>query len=151
MIVGFTGTRRGMTAAQHRAVCQLVQELRPTEVHHGCCVGADAQAHAVAMSYGWPIHGHPGPSGKLRMLLSDVVDQPGFREAKNVSGFCKLYPAKEYGARNQVIVNKCDVLVAAPAEQAPQSSGGTWQTVRRARTAGKHVIIVWPDGTRCDS
>lgn len=132
MIVGFTGTRRGMTAAQHRAVCQLVQELRPTEVHHGCCVGADAQLHEAAKWF-WPVHGHPGPDGPNRARLE---------------GFARMWRAKDYGGRNQDIVDACDVLVAAPAEQAPQSSGGTWQTVRRARAARKRVVIVWPDGSR---
>lgn len=58
-----------------------------------------------------------------------------------------MWPATDYGTRNQDIVDACDVLVAAPAAHAPQSRGGTWQTVRRARTAQKRVIIVWPDGS----
>jgi hypothetical protein len=135
MIVGFTGTRRGMTAAQHRAVLQLVQELRPTEVHHGCCVGADAELHGTARWF-WPVHGHPGPDGPYRARLE---------------GFTKLYPSKGYSFRNQDIANACDVLVAAPAESAPQSSGGTWQTVRRARAGGKRVVVVWPDGSRYET
>jgi hypothetical protein len=130
-IVGFTGTRDGMTWAQHKRVSEILHELRPIEVHHGCCVGADAQFHAVALWF-WPVIGHPGPDGPLRAQLT---------------GFRRLEPSKDYGERNQDIVNVCEVLIAAPKEAREMSSGGTWQTVRRARKAGKPIKIVWPDGS----
>ncbi len=132
MVVGFTGTREGMSRMQLERVTQIVNELRPTEVHHGCCVGADAQFHG-AMLDDYSIIGHPGPDGPLRF-----VDY-SFR-------FITLHPAKDYGARNQDIIDACDVLVAAPKEMAEAQRGGTWQTVRKARKAHKRVIIVWPDG-----
>jgi hypothetical protein len=131
MIVGFTGTRDGMTREQGERAAQIVHEQRPTEVHHGCCVGADAELHAVAKWF-WSVVGHPGPQGQHRAELT---------------GFARLHPAKDFGDRNQDIVDACDVLVAAPKEYSEQPSGGTWQTVRRARRAGKRVIIVWPDGS----
>lgn len=130
MIVGFTGTRNGMSPAQRERVMQVIQALRPAEVHHGCCVGADEEMHLVMRWYA-PMHGHPGPPG-LRM--------------RSREGFGRLYPEKDYGARNQDIVDACNVLVAAPAEMMEQPSGGTWQTVRRARRAKKRIVVVWPDG-----
>lgn len=131
MIVGFTGTRDGMTREQHAVVAQRIHALRPTEVHHGCCVGADAELHEVARWF-WPVVGHPGPPGPNRAELV---------------GFHRLCAAKDYGPRNQDIVDCCDMLVAAPKESREQSSGGTWQTVRRARAAGRKIVIVWPDGS----
>ena len=131
MIVGFTGTRDGMSREQGARVAQVVHEQRPTEVHHGCCVGADEELHNIARWF-WPVIGHPGPPGPLRASLV---------------GFTRVHPAKGYGDRNQDIVDACDVLVAAPKEAKEQPSGGTWQTVRRARRAGKRVIVIWPDGS----
>lgn len=145
MIVGFTGTRDGMSFAQSESLLRVLRGLCPTEVHHGCCVGADAQLHNLAY-WDWPLYGHPGPPGPLRMQISGVVDEPGFRFARNINGFCFLYPAKDYGARNQDIVRVCHVLVAAPAEMV-EARGGTWQTVRRARKARRKIVVVWPDGS----
>lgn len=136
MIVGFTGTREGMSAAQVETVARLLRELRPTEVHHGCCVGADEQLHAIAR-VDYAVYGHPGPAGRLSMDLSGGINYRGFRE---------LHVHKDYGPRNQDIVDACDVLVDAPAEMVEAARGGTWQTVRRARRAGKRIIIAWPDG-----
>ncbi len=130
MVIGFTGTREDMSQTQLECVTQIVRELGPSEVHHGCCVGADAQFHE-AMFRDCLVVGYPGPTGPLRATLV---------------GFAVEFGARDYGARNQTIVNVCDVLIAAPAEMAEAPSGGTWQTVRRARAAGKRVVIVWPDG-----
>lgn len=135
MIIGFTGTREGMSFAQSESLLRVLRELSPTEVHHGCCVGADAEVHLLAYLE-WPTHGHPGPFGPLRMPLDETI----------AHGFHVLHAPKDYGARNQDIVDVCDVLVAAPMEMMEVQRGGTWQTVRRARKARKKVIIVWPDG-----
>jgi predicted Rossmann fold nucleotide-binding protein DprA/Smf involved in DNA uptake len=39
--------------------------------------------------------------------------------------------------RNQEIVNKADILIAFPI----RNSGGTWDTIRKARKAGKKVLV----------
>jgi hypothetical protein len=48
MIVGFTGTRKGMTHTQRVQVVNILSGLQPDAFHHGGCVGADAEAHALA-------------------------------------------------------------------------------------------------------
>lgn len=54
MIIGFTGTRYGMTEEQKKSLRNLLLELggefplaRKT-VHHGDCVGADREFHYLA-------------------------------------------------------------------------------------------------------
>jgi hypothetical protein len=47
---------------------------------------------------------------------------------------------ERYYARNQKIVDDCDLLVAFTERE----SGGTWDTIKRARKAGKPVKIVKP-------
>lgn len=136
MILGFTGTRRGMTMAQSRQVAAIIAMRTPVEVHHGCCKGADVQFHGLCAAYAPAArrHGWPGPIGVWRA---------------EIDGLDFEHPWMPYGERNQAIVNACDVLIAAPLEHGAcwiAGGGGTWQTIRRAREARKPVIIVWPDG-----
>ena len=46
MVIGFTGTKHGMTEQQKKAIADIVNHayLEGTlTVHHGCCVGADTE------------------------------------------------------------------------------------------------------------
>jgi len=51
--------------------------------------------------------------------------------------------------RNQDIVLAVEVLIACPWEMkiSDNGRGGTWYTMRRAREAGRALIVCWPDGT----
>lgn len=44
MILGFTGTRQGMTDYQQAQVRRFLVAYQCTILHHGDCIGADAQA-----------------------------------------------------------------------------------------------------------
>jgi hypothetical protein len=134
--VGFTGTRRGMTEAQSRAAWQALCDLIGgdtqllVEVHHGECVGADAQFHKHAVELGARIIGHPCTLVGLRADLT-------------------VHESREPKAplmRNHDIVNETKVLIAAPHELYLQPRGGTWATYRLARRLNHHVILVRPDG-----
>jgi len=131
-IVGFTGTRYGMTAAQWEAVDRLLGELFARELHHGDCVGADADAHAIA---------------KKRQLR--IVIHPPLQEEHRA--FCRdadvIAPTKSHFARNRDIVERAAVLIATPYESEVQLRGGTWYTVGYARKVGRPVHVVWPDGS----
>lgn len=133
MIVGFTGTRQGITRSQHDAICRIVDELHPVaEAHHGDCVGADRDFHLLVVSrVGCETHVHPPSNPALRAWMpADVVHEP-----------------KPYLARDADIVAAGDVLIACPAQRQEQRRGsGTWATVRMARTAGLPVVIVYPTG-----
>lgn len=59
MKVGFTGTHHGMTLGQQEAFRKLLCELDTIEFHHGDCIGADVQAHMIAMDYPIRIVVHP--------------------------------------------------------------------------------------------
>lgn len=51
MVIGFTGTRHGMTNAQRDTVLKLLSEkLTPSSAVHGDCVGADADFDAICTS-----------------------------------------------------------------------------------------------------
>jgi predicted Rossmann fold nucleotide-binding protein DprA/Smf involved in DNA uptake len=52
-----------------------------------------------------------------------------------------------YMDRNARLVALGDMLLAFPATRAEELRSGTWSTIRRARKAGKRIVIVPLDGT----
>lgn len=134
MILGFTGTREGMTDVQRERVAQLLFDERPAVVHHGDCVGADSQFHDSALLLPVPprIETHPCTLTKFR----------AYRKADVV------HPVKPPRNRNQDIARSSDHLIAAPLMMPALSPfSGTWQTVRFMLGFKKTVTVVWPDGS----
>lgn len=136
LVVGFTGTQRGMTAPQFHSVAALLRGMQVREVHHGDCIGADADFDRCVrwlFGGGMRVVIHPPTNPKKRAYCA--VDP-----SENL-------PALPYLIRNQAIVSASDAILACPFEDQEQIRSGTWSTVRRARTAGKHVTVVRPDGS----
>lgn len=130
MRIGFTGTREGMTTEQKETVKQLLIEHQPDWIHHGDCVGADADFHQIGRELGIRIKGHPPIKPDYRAYCEfDEVNSP-----------------KSYYARNRDIVTESGLLIATPKENSQQTKGGTWYTVGYAQTVKKPRIIVWPGG-----
>lgn len=130
MKLGFTGTRRGMTDAQVEAFGVLFRALRPTELHHGDCIGADADAHHAAREDGVRTVIHPPINAEHRAWCKGDVELPPL----------------PYFARNRAIVDATEMLIAASLTPHRTERGGTWYTVDQAVKCGKPVMIVWPDG-----
>lgn len=129
-IIGFSGTRTGMTRAQIDAVYTLLEDTRGGVGHHGDCVGADVDFHGILRNLGgWRIVVHPPIKTTLR----------AYCEADEWAS------AQPYLVRNMDIVNECKFLIATPRDNKP-AAGGTWFTVRRAALAGRVGAVVWPDG-----
>jgi hypothetical protein len=129
--IGFTGTRQGMTAEQACALRDLLTSHPGAVLHHGDCIGADEQAHDIAVSQGCGIVIHPPLDDKQR----------AFRPA------VRTRTPKPYLVRNKAIVRETDLLIATPAEASEQLRSGTWSTVRFARRQGRAIWIIQPDGT----
>jgi hypothetical protein len=130
MKLGFTGARKGMTAQQQSAIEVLVADPVVTIVHHGDCVGADAEFHDAAVKYDKYVVVHPPSDSKLRAWCQgDEVRHP-----------------RPYLERNRRIVDSVDLLVATPNSDEEQERSGTWATIRYARKVGRPVKIVWRDG-----
>lgn len=64
--VGFTGTRHGMTDAQKVTLETMLIQLGGAEFHHGDCIGADSEAHDIAMECGYCPIIHPPTNPALR-------------------------------------------------------------------------------------
>jgi hypothetical protein len=129
---GFTGTRQGLTAAQHAALARQLEVCEGvTWWLHGDCVGADAESHLLAQALGYKIGVFPPTESKWRAFC--VADY--------------LHPPQSYGERNRLIVDRCQYLLAAPEGWVELGRSGTWSTVRYARSRGRLLSIIWPDGT----
>lgn len=129
MIYGFTGTQEGMTPFQKGAIRGLFS-LISGELHHGDCIGSDAEAHDIAVELGWEIVIHP-PSN------------PAKRAFKTASRILRPWP---YLERNHHIVDATKVLVATPKEYEEQMRSGTWATIRYAQKKHRPILIVYPNG-----
>jgi hypothetical protein len=117
-----------MTPAQRERVRVTLSQLGVTELHHGDCVGADAEAHEIARTLGAVVISHP----------PDKDDRRAF------CGADEMLPPAPYLMRNRAIVDSVKVLVAAPASDHEVLRSGTWATVRYARKRGVLVLVVGP-------
>lgn len=135
--VGFTGTRQGMTKFQRQVLLNRLQELRATHLHHGDCVGADEDADGVARMLGLARCIHPPTEERMRAHCEK-------HDGKNVL----LSLPFPYLTRNRHIVDHSHLLIACPKEldepSGGERAGGTWYTVRYARTVDKRVEIIYP-------
>jgi hypothetical protein len=133
VVVGFTGTREGMTKPQRRRVRELVVEYGPKEGHHGDCEGGDEQFHSICRGEKVFTVAHPPKDSRWRAFCSaDRTER-----------------VKDFLDRNKDIVQESTVLIAAPKEEvepAPAQGQGTWSTVRYARKRGIPVRVVLPSG-----
>lgn len=127
--IGFTGTRNGMTEYQLHTFHDLLIPYSGW-FHHGDCIGADVQAHDIAVSQGFNICIHPPLQDTLRAYC------------------CSSHIAipLNYLARNHEIVNAANLLIAAPNSEKDTRSG-TWSTIRYASKRNKRIIIIWADGS----
>lgn len=138
MVVGFTGSRRGVQDAQRASLIALLQFLSATALHHGDCVGADAVAHDVAIALGMQVIIHPPSNPAMRAYC-------GRKERDRI--LTSLLPPRPYIERNQSIVDCSKALIACVyGSEEKNRTSGTWKTVRYAKTQQKHVTLIWPDG-----
>ena len=131
MKIGFTGTRRDITARQYEELEKLLNRIVMEEFHHGDCVGADATAHSIMMRSKTLIVIHPPTKSEARAYCT----------GQNII----ILPAREYLSRNKDIVNATEMLIACPAGPEVLRSG-TWSTVRYAEKNKKEQVILWPNG-----
>ena len=145
MIVGFTGTRSGMSEAQDKEIrlllvtalsqAKLINDIDVITGLHGGCVGADMDFHNLMVEEKerftievYPGHSSGNPSNlKFRGSYEDEADI--------------IHESQTHFKRNRDIVDKCDVLIATPYTD-HETGGGTWYTINYARKIGKKVIVL---------
>ena len=134
LLLGFTGTREGMTPEQKKTVKMFVENLKQSFTVlglHGDCVGADVDFHGICRELGLSVFQRPGniPVYRARTDAAelDLPTDPMIRNAK--------------------IVDQAGVLLACPVGEEEEARSGTWATIRMGRKAKKQVIIIYPDGS----
>lgn len=134
MILGFAGTQHGMSLGQQAAFKTFVAKESPTELHHGDCIGSDAEAHNI-FALMCPTH----------LIVIHPPSNPRRRAFKS-SGRFLILPPKPYRDRNQDIVVACDVLFVTPKENHEVLRSGTWMIYRMMRKLRGLCIAVNRDG-----
>lgn len=145
MNIGFTGTRRGLSEAQWHWLKRIIRERifrgSPCDshtFHHGCCVGADAQAHGIVRDI--------TKDGFIR--IAKIGHPPlDTRHKSTIRDYEDLRPPAPYLDRNHDIVDECDLLIACPHGPEEMRGSGTWATVRYARKQLRPIVFIWPDGS----
>lgn len=125
--VGVVGSRRRDTIADKIIVRNAIKYLMKKDpevtihlVSGGCPLGADRFAEEVAEELGLNITIHYPDKSKL--------------EAQERWAYAKIN-----FARNTLIAEDCDMLVALPA---PDRTGGTENTIATAKKIGKSVVLL---------
>ena len=142
MNIGFTGTRYGMTEKQkimfHVLMWSVLLKSKVDSFHHGCCIGADANAHKLIrrISGDIKIYGHP-PVARVKVDIEVEKD-------------CDiLYSPLPYLERNKNIVTSSAILIATPKEFKEKLRSGTWATIRNSletHSSGTDTWVIYPDG-----
>jgi len=125
--VSMTGTRKGMTPPQRLEFRRLLRGA--SNLAHGDCIGADADAHEIALEEEVPIEIWPSTA--------------------STRAYCKGYtiihePGKPL-ERNKDIVHSGAVLIGCP-DGYERLRSGTWACIRYARRLKRPIYIIYPDG-----
>lgn len=135
--LGFTGSQNGLTSEQSSTLRSLLtpwaSDPEGKSVHHGDCIGADAEFHDIIVS------------------LSDVIAIKKYpcnitsKRAHCVGGHnvCEPLPPLD---RNSPIVRAGGILIACPSSRKEVLRSGTWATIRRARKSFRDILYIYPDG-----
>lgn len=138
MKLGFTGTQKGMSEEQIKALTQvMIHAVEVTEAHHGMCIGADAQFHYIIRRV--------DPARNIKIVGHPASNFVSHKRAEDLD--CdELRNAKPSLHRNQDIVDEVDFLIATPKSEFENLRSGTWATIRHARKQKKDYVIIYPNG-----
>jgi hypothetical protein len=143
MCIGFTGTRGGMTDAQHRRVRRALFDMLvdehgrledPRFAVHGDCVGADAHFDAICVEIGL----------RRGIFPSDI---PSMRAYCDQRGAVVLHEPAPPLVRNRWIALSCERIIATPGQMEERKRSGTSHCIRASRSTKRKILTIWPDGS----
>lgn len=107
----------------------LIMNWKDVQFHHGDCLGADSEAHDIAIELRIGIIIIHPPANPYKRAFC-------FNRHHNRSAVIQV-PEKDYITRNHDIVNETEVLIVAPRTMVEELRSGTWATFRFAKKLGK--------------
>ena len=135
MHIGVTGTRKGMSVEQKAVAIKLlrgqfvVPSPKPDSLHHGDCVGVDAELANLAQAHDIEVVGYPPIKHTLRAYFrSNVTHSP-----------------QDNPDRNRAIVDASTIVWAFP-DGPERNRSGTWYTIKYAQQIRRPLLIVMPNG-----
>ena len=143
MIIGISGTRKGLTEAQSISIIQYLTSLRSQheylELHHGDCIGADENVHIVCIENKLvnKIIIHPPTNSSLRAYTENIT-------ANDIT--IEVTEDKDYLERNKDIVNMATIIIVCPKNADEELRSGTWSVYRTAKKQNKTIGLITPDG-----
>jgi hypothetical protein len=139
LILGFSGTRFGMSIEQYNVLKTFLKNNDFRCFCHGDCLGADLEFHNLVLQefIKCYLYIYPPKQKKLRAYMA-------YRFKFFNSQQIIQYKEKNYLERNRDIVNNSDFLIAAPKSKI--ENGGTWYTINYAKTIGKSCMLIFPSG-----
>lgn len=142
MRYSFTGPTEATGIERHKAVYRVLARLdvdNDTEFTTGGAFGIDTIAFFEAMgNYPTAKHRVCVPDGEPYNTIVSASAHDAAERGQNVE---VIYVPGGYMKRNDALVAHCDVLLAFPPTAQEQLRSGTWATIRRARKAGKEVLM----------
>jgi hypothetical protein len=135
--IGVTASRNGLSEFQMLFFVRFLEAIKAdgftANLHHGDCVGGDAQCHQI-FDHVFPdgnIIVHPPEKDELRAF---VKRERTFEDGSFTNQY-NLYweEPKSYFARNRDIVGDTTILCGFPIHNNSSGMGGTWYTINHAR------------------
>ncbi len=132
MIVTFAGTAAGMTDEQIFSFRRLLKKLAPDWLRHSDQVGAEQQAHEVAVLAGVDVEVFP---------ISNAGRHRGWCMGAKV-----IHPPKFPETRDREILRGAAAAIIAPRQANETLHSSDWRIVRAARKANITVYVIEPEG-----
>lgn len=126
--IGITGTRDGMNDVQFEQLKEFLDTDEQFEIHHGDCVGVDAEVAVYAKMLGHYVVCHPPIKKNLRAFTD----------------YDECRPAYDYLKRDRHIVDAVDLLIVIPLSAQRPKFSGTWYTHDYAVKTNVQLVILYP-------
>lgn len=148
MIIGFTGTQKGMTSFQKEELAKFLKLKECSEFTHGDCIGSDEQANNVALELEINVFTLFPPTGTIKRAFCFNKERDLFNDDckwREINGVkVRWFPKDDYLKRSKKIVEHCQIMVATPKEFEHTLRSGTWATIRYAWKIRKDIVIIPP-------
>jgi hypothetical protein len=151
-VTGHQAIPPGIRASTVEAVREIIRRTEPplTAVT-SLAAGADQLVATELVESGGSLHVVVPSRHYDRAFSSDenlACFQSLLEAAEDVTTLDYPEPSEEaFMAAGEAIVDSCEMLIAIWDGKPARGLGGTADVVRYARSTGKTVSIVWPDGT----